>query len=525
VSEQPEVLVIGGGHNGLVSAAYLARAGLRTTLLEARPELGGLAGSEEAWPGFRVNVGADDAGLFLPNVYGELDLARHGLHFLEGEAAVFSPGPDGSGLTLWRDRERSLEEIGRHSAEDARRYMEFLDELDRFRAVLRPTLAQIPPDAQNRSLPELWPWMQVGLKLRRQGGPQMMNFLRTLPLSAREFLDEWFESTRLKAALAAPGLAGDMPGPYAAGTTYTMLYHQVGVENGGFRSSRFVRGGMGALIEALAAAFREQGGLIRTGARVELIELDRYNERVTGVRLEGGERLEATCIVSSADPRQTYLELVGGPHLPPSVTRAARNIRGPGMTVKVDLALDGLPDFGVEPAALTGHLLVADSLEYLERAWDDAKYGRISERPILDAVIPTLLDPSLAPDGRHLMAVTMMYAPYRDGDGTWAGTRERLADLVVETLAQLTPDLPQRVLQRRVSGPLDYRQAFGLTQGAGYHVQMALDQLMFMRPIPGYGRYRTPIQGLYLCGSGNHPGGGVTGAPGYNAARAVLHDR
>ncbi|MCI0394593.1 MAG: NAD(P)/FAD-dependent oxidoreductase [Chloroflexi bacterium] len=526
MNKQYDAIVVGAGHNGLVAAAYLAKAGLRVLVLEQRPVLGGAAATEEIFPGFKFNTGSADAGLFRPAIVKDLALDRHGLSFLEGEAAVFAPQPDGTALTLWREPQRSAAEIARFSAADAEKYPAFLERVSHLAAVLRETLALTPPDLAHFSPATLMPWLGVGLKLRRLGEQEMMELLRVLPMPVRDFLDEWFESEALKGALGVLGIAGGLPGPQAAGTTLMFLYQQLGAPNSGFLSSRLVRGGTGALSAALAAAAQQHGAEICPGTAVAHILLDDLAEGVKGVRLANGQEISARFVVSSADPRRTFCQLVGAAHLEPQLLRAVRNIRYQGMTAKVNLALNGLPTFSgaTSPGQLTGHIVVAPDLEYLERAWDDAKYGRVSQRPVLDVVIPSLLDSSLAPAGQHVMSITVQYAPYHLRESHWDAERERLGDQVVATLATYAPDLPERILHCQVITPLDWEREYGLTEGHIYHGQMGLDQMFFMRPAAGQAQYRTPFKGLYLCGAGAHPGGGVSGAPGRNAAREILRD-
>jgi phytoene dehydrogenase-like protein len=396
--------------------------------------------------------------------------------------------------------------------------------LDRVTGVLESLLLLTPPNLFALSLDEMMTWGKVGLHLRGLGRRDMMEFLRILPMPIKEFLDEWFESDALKGALGASAIAGSMQGPRASGTTLTLLYHMLGQPNGGFRASAYVRGGVGQLSTALAQAAQDLGAEIRTGAAVERILLD--DERATGVRLADGRQLTAKTVVSSAGPRRTFFDLIGAPELEPRFARRVRNIRFRGCTAQVNLVLSGLPTFAgqIDQAQLQGHILLSPGLDYLERAYDDAKYGRVSASPYLEAVIPTLSDPSLAPAGRHIMAIRMQYAPYHLRDGNWASQREALGDQIIQALAPYAPNLPGLIQYRHVTTPLDWEQTYGLTEGNIFHGEMALDQMLFMRPVPGFGQYRTPIQGLYLCGAGTHPGGGVTGAPGFNAAREILKD-
>jgi phytoene dehydrogenase-like protein len=512
-----DAIIIGGGHNGLVSAATLAKSGFSVLLLEQRDVLGGAAATEEPFPGYCFNTGAEDVALFLDDIVQDLFLKMHGLQFRESTAAVFAPQADGSAFTLWQDEGRTVRELQRVDQEDAARYPDFVRQVNQMGSILQEMFLRTPPDLADRKLGELVSWGQVGLQVKRLGSKDMMEFMRLLPMPAHEYLGEWFKSEALKGALAGPAVTGTRQGPRSAGTTLMFLYQN----SSGFNRTRFILGGTGRLSQALASAARSNGAEIRTGAAVERILLQ--DGQATGVRLSGGEELFAHAILSNADPRRTFFDLVGPTHLQPRFMRAVRNIIFRGSTAKVNLALQGLPTFNGQEneEQLSGHIRVSPSLEYLERAYDDAKYGRISRRPFLDVVIPTLSDPTLAPQGHHVMSIRMQYAPYQLRESDWQTQREPLGDLVVDTLAQYAPDLKQRILHRQVLSPLDWEQEYGLTEGSIFHGQMGLDQLLVMRPVPGWSQYRTPLGNLYLCGAGTHPGGGVTGAPGYNAAREV----
>jgi len=522
-----DVVVVGGGHNGLVTAALLGKAGYSVLLLERRDTLGGAASTEEIFPGFKINTGAHDAGLFRPEVVEALDLGQHGLEFIESPVSVFAPQPDGSALTLWRDIKQSQAEIAHFSKADAEKFPAFVQLMTTLSGMLDSIMTLTPPRLTDNSPGQLLPWLQVGLKLKRLGKQDMMEFLRVLPMTVVEFLNEWFESEVLKGVLGAVGVSGSLQGPQSSGTAFVMLYHYLGaVANGGFRSSRFVRGGIGQLSAALAGAAQKHGVEIRTGVEVARIILN--NNQATGVMLADGEHIPAKVVISNADPRRTFFDLVGAPNLEVRFVRRVKNIRYQGSTAKVNLALSGLPSFialeSQSQAVLGGHIVINPNLEYLERAYDDAKYGRYSQHPYLDIVIPTILDPSLAPEGKHIMSITMQYAPYHLRESSWDEQREKLGDRIIETLAEYAPNLKELILHRQVITPLDWERDYGLIEGGIFHGQMGLDQLLFMRPVAGYGQYRTPVAGLYLCGAGTHPGGGVIGAPGYNAAREILKD-
>lgn len=540
-----DAIIIGGGHNGLVTAAYLAKAGKKVLVLERRDTLGGAAVTEEIWPGFKINTGAPDAGLLRPEVVAELGLRKHGLEFIESQVTAFAPQPSGPALTLWRDPHETRAEIARFSPADAEKFPAFMRRITALTSILDNIMTLTPPSLEEIKPGDLFPWARLGLKLKGLGQREMMEFLRVLPMTAKEFLDEWFESDALKGLLGAAGISGTMQGPQSSGTAFVMLYHYLGAADGGFKATRLVRGGTGQLAAALADAARQYGAEIRTGAEVSRVLLsenpDMSETQAVGVALASGEELLAKAVISNADPRRTLFGLVGAPNLEPHMVRRVRNIRYRGCVAKVNLALNGLPAFTSLPAGsaaennayLGGHIVISPTLEYLERAYDDAKYGRFSAQPYLDVIIPSVLDSSLAPAGQHVMSITMQYAPYKlrgsegareQGNGWDERQKQALADKILDTLSQYAPNLKDLVRHCQIITPLDWEQEYGLTEGSIFHGEMALDQLLFMRPVPGYGQYRTPVSRLYLCGAGTHPGGGVTGAPGYNAAREILSD-
>lgn len=522
MSDSYDVIIIGAGHNGLVAAAYLAKAGLQVLVLEARPAIGGLAATEEPFPGFKFNTGAHDTGLFNQRIFMDLGLQKQNLTFYESSAVAFSPQSDGTAITLWSDIEKSRASIALRSEADAGQFPAYLARMEQVRQLISQAMERNPPVFSDVTLSQLWPWLSVGWRLRRSGKQEMMETLRVLPLPVRDFLDEWFEDEALKGLLAVPSLTGGMPGPNAAGTTFMLHYQHLGGVNGGYRSGRIIAGGVGQLTEALARVATDHGAQILTGATVNRILLD--EDRVRGVVLIDGEAIASQVVVSSLDPRRTFFDLVGGANLMPHFMREVKNIRFRGTTARVNLALSDLPSFSgaAEESQLTGYIVYAPSLEYLERAADAAKYGRISEKPVLEAIIPSLLDPTLAPENHHAMSVTVQYAPYHLQNGDWEENREALGDKVVALLSKVAPNLTNLIVDREVITPLDYENKYGLTEGQIFHGQMYLDQLLFMRPVTGWANYNTPFENLFLCGSGTHPGGGLTGMPGFLASRKIL---
>ncbi|MBI2073779.1 MAG: NAD(P)/FAD-dependent oxidoreductase [Gemmatimonadetes bacterium] len=518
-----DAIVIGAGHNGLTAAAYLARAGLSVVVVEQRDVIGGATVTEEFHPGFRVDTFAHRMGPFSPRVFEDLRLRTYGLEMVWPDPARVAMA-DGRALSLFRDPSQTAEAIRPFSSGDAARWPAFCRTVADAARLVDAVRQSQPPRLPDPGLRDLLRLAAIGLGLRRRGKRAMAETLRLLPMSLADLLDDWFESDVLKGAVAGAGLPGLMQGPRGAGTAYALLHHLAAGEAPG--GVTLVRGGTGRAAEALAGAARAAGVEIRTSAPVERIGV--RSDAAVEVVLAGGEVIPARRILSSADPKRTFLTLVGPEALDPAFVRQVRHIRMRGACAKVHLALGELPRFpgiGGGDAELRGAVMVAPGLDYLERAFDDAKYGGVSERPFLEAVIPTLTDPSLAPPGRHVMSILVQYAPYHLKAGAWeAARREALGDAVVAVLAEYAPNLPAAVLHRQVLTPLDLEQRLGLTEGNIFQGEMALDQLFFMRPVPGWARYGTPVRGLYLCGAGAHPGGGVTALPGYHAARAVLRD-
>src|SRR5262245_2159509 len=522
-----DVVVIGAGHNGLVASAYLAKAGRRVLVLEKRPQAGGIAVTEELHPGFRFSTCAPEGSQLAADVVRELGLSAHGLEWLPADPVVFAPQPVGSQLTIWRDAKRTAEEIGRFSAADARRYPDFVALLTRIADVVGGLLRSVPPDLPDVGWSDLRGMLPLAGPLRRLGRKRVNDLLRVLPMPVSDLLNEWFESDAVKAAIAASAVRDVSWGPKEAGTAYTLLFNWSLAEGGLFRSAGLTSGGAGAIAQALVGAARAAGAEIRTAAGVRRILFE--SGRVAGVELEGGERIAAAAVVSGADPGTTFLGLCEPRLLPAAFVRHVRNIKYRGSTARIHLALSGLPEFtaaGREGAErLAGPIQIAPTLAHLQRAYDCTKYGGFSSVPYLDAWIPTLRDPSLAPAGSHVLSITAKYAPYRLRGAGWDERREAFVEGALETLAEYAPKLRDLVRFRAAFLPPDLEAEYGLPEGSLCHGEMTLDQFFHMRPIPGYARYRGPFPGLYLCGAGCHPGGVVNGIAGRNAAREILRER
>ena len=516
-----DVVVIGSGVEELAAAADLAGAGFRVTVLERGEAPGGPAATEEILPGFRVDPVFPDAGYLPPGTVRDLELEAHGLELLAPDPVLTAPAGLGEPLVLWRDPERTRASIARRSTADAERWAGFTERIAAFAGVLEAVCSRPPPRPAG-PLRELVPYLGLGRRIRSLGRERMIDFLRVLPLPVYDLLDDSFGDELLKGALGAMAARGVFQGPRSPGTALVLLHRQVGSQAGVFGPRTTVRGGMGALVEAFAASARERGVEIRCGERVARVAVEKG--RAVGVALDGGNEVAARAVLSGADPSRTLLDLAGAEHLDPDLVHAARQIRFRGGYARVHVALSEALRFEGLAEAPTGTFVVAPGLDYVERAYDDAKHGGTSARPVLEARIPTLADPSLAPPGRHVMSVDVRFVPLgsaRAGNGV---DPEALGDLVIEVLAQHAPNLPGAILERRVVTPADLETRHGLTGGDPYQGELALDQLLFMRPVPGWGRYRTPIQGLYLCGTGTHPAGAITGASGRHAASAIHED-
>jgi len=515
-----DAIIIGAGHNGLVAGAYLARAGKKILLLERRSILGGIAVTEEIFPGYKIPTCAHLAGNFSQKIISDLELERHGFKLLPLTPLLFAPRQDGQGLVIRREFPDAAQEIARHSKSDADRFQPFcelLKRLSEFLAMLYQ--APVPNKANPRNF-HLVKFLELAWKFHRLGARDMHEFLRILPMSIADLLSEWFESDLLKGALAGRAMLASFVGPRQQGSAFNFLHHQLGQSNGALPTAGFVRGGIGGLSEALCAAAKSYGAEIRSAT--EVTKIITANNLATGIVLKSGEEIRAERIVSGVDIKQTLLGLVEPTALDPHFLLQVKNIRSRGTVAKINLALDSLPMFSSgDQAALGGIIHIGPSLVYLERASDDAKYGRFSKRPFLEITIPSIADPSLAPADQHVMSVWMQSAPYELRESNWQAARQPLGDAVVRTIEEYAPGFSQTILDRQVLTPLDLEETYKLTQGHPYHAEMALDQIFFMRPVPGWSAYQTPIENLYVCGSGTHPGGGVTGLPGYYAAQVI----
>ncbi len=524
MSKRYDVVVIGGGHNGLVHAAYLARAGKKVLVLERRHILGGAAITEEVFPGFRFSVASYVVSLLRPEIIRELDLPRHGLEILPLDG-TFTPMENGDYLWRVNDHAKTRREIARHSKIDAEAYEEYGKAMVQMGRFVKPILSMTPPDPTSLDPRGLWELLKIGRRFQKLRPEDQQNQVQLMTMSAVDFLDRWFETDVLKATMAASGIIGTFLGVRSPGTAYVLLHHYMGEIDGAFRSWGFARGGTGAISEAIGAAAREAGVEIRTEAPIAQIRV--RAGRATGVVLENGEEIDAAVVSSSVDPHLTFLKMIGRKELPDDFVEDLERYKFRGSSGKVNLALDGLPEFRSLPGAgqhLRGAISISPSIEYMERAYDDAKYGRFSRRPYMDVVIPSLTDPSIAPPGKHVMSCFVQYAPYHLKEGHWDDQREAFGDAVIDALAVHAPNIRNHILHRQVLTPLDIERVFGLTEGNIFQGELTLEQLFFLRPAPGWAQYRTPIRGLYMCGAATHPGGGIMGAPGRNAAAVLIGD-
>jgi len=517
------VVVIGAGHNGLTAAFYLARAGLKPLVLERRPTVGGAASTEEIAPGFRVPSLAHAIGPLRSSIVNDMRLESRGVTFIRPNPRLVAPAASGGALVFAVDHARTAESIRRFSSRDADRYIDFCQTLARLSSFLAPLLAATPPSLDAPDRGDVWEMVKAGARFRGLGKKDGYRLLRWGPMAVADLVAEWFETDLLRAAIAARGIFGSAQGPRSAGTAALLLLNAA-VDPAPGGSSVTVKGGPGALTAAMAEAAREAGAEIRVRAGVSRVVV--RDGRVGAIILEDGSELTAAAVISNADPRGTLLNLVDPLDLDPGFLSRIRNYRSRGTMAKVNLALDGLPEFtGLTSAELCGRLHIGPGIDYLERAFDASKYGEISADPYLDVTVPTISDPSLAPPGKHVMSVCAQFAPYRLAHArAWSSAKSDLLSSVLRTLDRYAPGIEARVERSQVLSPVDFEDAYGLTGGQIHHGELSPDQLFTMRPVLGWARYRTPIPGLFLCGAGTHPGGGITGGSGQNAARAILAD-
>src|SRR2546423_6839593 len=520
-----DIIIIGAGHNGLVAAYYLAKAGLKPLVLERREIVGGACSTEEFHSGFRASL-ANSTGPLLTQVVDDLALRRHGLEFIKPQVRVAALNVKSPPICIYEDAKRTADELAPHSKRDSEKYSEFLSCFNKIGRALRPLLTMTPPNVDAPSKSELWDLGKLGWKIRGRGKKGEYRLLRYGPMAVADLAAEWFENETLRAVVAARGIFGAFAGPWSAGTSAPLLL-QSAISGSAISPTIFVKGGMGALTQALAKAATDAGAEIRTKAEVKSIEVK--EDRVAGVVLTNDESIPAWTVVSNGDPGVTFTKLLDYAAVTPSFRTRAQNYRAHGVVAMVHLALSALPKFSESDKLksveqLSGRIHVGPDIDYLERAFDAAKYGDFSPKPFMEVTIPTLSDPSLAPSGAHVMSIHAQFAPYKLKNSDWDARREEFGDAIVNTLAEHAPNLKALIVGRQVLTPLDLERTFGLTGGHIHQGEMSLDQLFAFRPFIGAAQYRTPVKGLYLCGAGTHPGGGVTGAPGFNASRGVIRD-
>jgi phytoene dehydrogenase-like protein len=517
-----DAIVVGGGHNGLIAAAYLARAGRKTLVLERRPMVGGATVTEEVFPGFKFSVFSYVVSLLRPEIIRDLDLPRHGLQILPLESTI-TPLDNGDYLGSWADPDETRRELCRHSPRDADAAVLFGRLMHHMAMAVKPILGMVPPDPASLAPSDLAGLLKLGGHFRSLGAERFHALHKLMTMSSADYLDEWFEFDPLKATKSASGIIGTFLGPRSPGSAYVLLHHYMGEIDGAFRAWGFQKGGTGAISETIARAARALGAEIRTSAAVERVMV--RGGQTTGVALASGEEIAADVVVSGLDPRLTFTRLVDPKDLPTDLVEGVRRYKFRGSSGKVNLALSGLPNFTCLPGVgphLRGAISISPSIEYLERAYDDAKYGEFSRHPYMDIVIPSMIDPGMAPPGRHVMSIFVQYAPYHLSGGWSDARREAFGDTVIRTLARYAPNIESLILHRQVLTPADIERITGLSEGNIFQGELALQQLFFLRPVPQWARYRTPIRGYWQCGAGTHPGGGIMGASGRLAAREIL---
>lgn len=524
-SNKYDAIVIGGGHNGLVAAAYLARAGKKTVVLERRHLVGGATVTEEVFPGFKFTIFSYVVSLFRPEIVRDLNLPAHGMTILPLESTL-TPMHNGDYLLRGSDHHETLRNIARHSQRDAGAYDEYGRNMYFMAKAVKYILGITPFDPTTLNPKDLGGLLDMARYFLKLDEDKLYLLAKLMTMSAADFVEQWFETDALKATLSASGIIGTYLGPRSPGSAYVLLHHYMGEIDGAFRAWGFHKGGTGGFAEVISRAAQAQGAEVRVNASVDHVIVK--NGRATGVVLENGDELQADIVLSSLDPKQTFLRMVDPAVLPDDLTSAVRRFNTFGSSGKVNLALDSLPNLACLPGDgrhMAGAVSISPSLDYIERAFDDAKYGNFSQKPYIDIIFPSVIDPDMAPPGKHVMSCFVQYAPYKLADGEWTDAkREAFGDAVVNVLAEHFPDIKEKILYRQVLTPVDIERITGITQGNIFHGELSLSQLFFLRPAAGHAKYRTPIKGYYQCGSGTHPGGGIMGAPGRFGALEALKD-
>ncbi|PWE55227.1 amine oxidase [Metarhizobium album] len=520
-----DAIIIGGGHNGLVTAGYLQRAGLETVVVEKNPWVGGAATSRELTPGFLYSNCSYVCSLFRPEIMRDLELPKHGLQIISYEGgAVFTR--DGDYLASYRDHDAHRREFARYSARDAESYERYARDVTRQCRFIQPLLMRTAPDPFSCKPRDIGELLYLAKKFGEFSPAEMAATLRFWTMSIADFLDEYFETDVIKAYLALSGIIGTALGPMSPGTAYVLLHHYMGEVDGSVGAWGYARGGMGAVTKALASSFLAAGGVIRTGSEVDKVIVE--GGRAVGIALANGDEVRARMVVSNADVKRTFLKLVEPKELPEPFLHRVKHFKMRGSSGKVNIALDSLPEFPALPEGsqcMRGDMHFTDSIERMERAYDDWKAGRWSADPFLDMMIPTTLDPTMAPAGKHFMSCFVQYCPPKVEGRDWTDAdRDAFAETVIKQISDYSPGFRDRIIHMEVRTPREIEQEVGLTEGNIFQGELTFDQLLFNRPVPGYAQYRSPIQGLYICGSSTHPGGGVMGAPGRNAAAEILRD-
>ncbi len=517
-----DIVIIGGGHNGLVTGFYLAKAGFKPMVVERREVVGGAAITEEFHPGYRCSTLAHMAAPIQVGIIRDMQLARHGLKMMQPEVRVFAPTLDGRSLTLYGDSQKTAAEISKVSAKDGKQYLEFQRSLTSLADVIGDVLAMTPPDIDHPTTGDMWSLLKTGKKARGLGRKELYQLLRWGPMAVADLVAEWFDTELLRATIAARGIFGTALGPWSAGSAM-MLMLRAACDGEVCGSAWFAQGGMGAITQAMSSACREAGVAIRTGAGVTQIQVK--DGTVTGVVLDSGEEISTRAVISNADPKSTLLGMVDAQNLSPDFLGKLKNYRTQGTLSKVNLALSGVPKFEAPSegdVSLQGRIHIGPEVDYIERAFDASKYGEFSAKPYLEAVIPTLTDSTLAPPGKHVMSIYVQFTPYQLRGKDWDNQKDQLAETVVNTMAEYAPSLPGLIIGHQVVTPKDLEQTYGMTGGHPFHGELSLDQFFTMRPLLDWARYSTPIANLFLCGNGTHPGTGLSGASGSNAACEIL---